>query len=466
MEESSIPDQSKQLKTLLSTDLKHQEMNYLKTTIKNHEVNKDAYTIDEVIANAIKENQLLISSNIEPKTEEKKIFNPSTENPGFKNESQSVESPLDITDKKEKESQENIVGSFPLYAVNPHFEEGKNVPSDLKTLEKSFNITQDKLETPENPNSDCQNENLLQPPQALFREPSSNDPEAPDSEHNYFKELGTYRLQMNDWSHHIIDYCYDNQPLNQEGLSRINKEIKAMNRALPCEPSGAVFVNIDSSNLSRIKALISGTEDTPYEHGLYLFDIKLDGNYPNTPPKMTIKTNGNYIFRFNPNLYDSGFVCLSIINTWNGSPEEMWNPSYSTLLQVFLSIQALVMDNDVIQKEPGYEHMATNCCENKDYVGIVKYGNMKYAMIDMMRNPPDDFKDIIKKHFALKKEKIIESAQKWVKESEDMGQAFDDYILACHNPMTIRLLKEKKPRNAFQECYDQLLEELSKLPSL
>lgn len=316
-------------------------------------------------------------------------------------------------------------------------------------------------------NSEFPKETLPQTPQALFREPSSNDPEAPDSDHIYFRELSTFRVQMNDWSkHHIIDYCFDNQPLNQEGLSRINKEITAMTRALPCEPSGAVFVSIDSSNLSRIKALISGTEDTPYEHGLYLFDIKLDGNYPNTPPKMNIRTNGNYLFRFNPNLYDTGFVCLSIINTWNGCPEEMWNPSYSTLLQVFLSIQALVMDNDVIQKEPGYEYMATNCCENQDYAGVVKYGNMKYAMIDMMRNPPDDFKDIIQKHFALKKEKIIESAQKWVKESENMGQGFNDYILACHNPIAIKFLKEKGPRNAFQECYNQLLEELSKLPSL
>ncbi|OMJ89071.1 hypothetical protein SteCoe_8790 [Stentor coeruleus] len=312
------------------------------------------------------------------------------------------------------------------------------------------------------------NEELPPPPQVLFREPSSSDPEAPDSQHSYFQELGSLRLQMNDWtSSQLSTYLYeDTPPLDQEGLNRINKEIKAMTRALPCEPSGAVFVSIDSSNLSRLKALISGTEDTPYEHGLYLFDIKLDGDYPNSPPKMTIKTTGGGTLRFNPNLYDSGYVCLSIINTWGGDPEEMWNPSYSTLLQVFLSIQALVMNNDVIQKEPGYEYMDTHCPENEDYAGIVKYGNMAYAMINMLKNPPEEFKEIIIKHFTLKKEKILSTVEKWVKDSEKMGNGFNDYILSAHNPTAISLLREKSPSVVFKELYDQLVEELAKLTSL
>ena len=254
--------------------------------------------------------------------------------------------------------------------------------------------------------------------------------------------------------------------MGQEGTARINKEIKALTRALPCEPSGAVFVSIDSSNLGRLKVLISGTEDTPYEHGLYLFDIKLDPNYPNSPPKMTIKTTGGGLLRFNPNLYDSGYVCLSIINTWGGDPEEMWNPSYSTLMQVFLSIQALVMNNDVIQKEPGYEGMETGCPENVDYAGIVKYGNIAYAMIDMLREPPEEFREIVVKHFALKKEKILKSVEKWVEESEKMGAGYNDYILSCHNPTTIMLFKDKGAMNVFTEKFEELKVELDKLPTI
>lgn len=314
---------------------------------------------------------------------------------------------------------------------------------------------------------DLNEDDIPLPPVMLFREPSSSDPEAPESTHNYFQHLGSLRLQMSDWTaENLSTYIYDDAPLDHEGTARMNKEIKALTRALPCEPSGAVFVSIDSSNIGRLKVMISGTEDTPYEHGLYLFDIKLDPSYPNSPPKMTIKTTGNGTLRFNPNLYDSGYVCLSIINTWGGDPEEMWNPSYSTLMQVFLSIQALVMNNDVIQKEPGYEHMETSCPENQDYAGIVKYGNISFAMIEMLRSPPEEFKEIVTKHFALKKEKILKTVEKWVEESATMGNGYDDYILSCHNPTGISLLRDKGAQNVFAEKFEELKIELDKLPAV
>ena len=44
--------------------------------------------------------------------------------------------------------------------------------------------------------------------------------------------------------------------------------------------------------------------------------------------------------RFNPNLYNCGKVCLSLLGTWAGPG---WNPKTSTLLQVLVSIQSLIM---------------------------------------------------------------------------------------------------------------------------
>ncbi|VDQ10554.1 unnamed protein product [Trichobilharzia regenti] len=46
------------------------------------------------------------------------------------------------------------------------------------------------------------------------------------------------------------------------------------------------------------------------------------------------RTTAKNTFRFNPNLYEDGKVCLSILNTWHGSAEERWNPETSSLLQV------------------------------------------------------------------------------------------------------------------------------------
>ena len=45
------------------------------------------------------------------------------------------------------------------------------------------------------------------------------------------------------------------------------------------------------------------------------------------------RTTGNGVVRFNPNLYQCGKVCLSLLGTWEGAQGEQWNET-STILQV------------------------------------------------------------------------------------------------------------------------------------
>ena len=45
----------------------------------------------------------------------------------------------------------------------------------------------------------------------------------------------------------------------------------------------------------------------------------------------------------NPNLYEEGKVCLSILGTWAGDKSESWSAARSSLLQAFVSIQGLVL---------------------------------------------------------------------------------------------------------------------------
>ena len=59
--------------------------------------------------------------------------------------------------------------------------------------------------------------------------------------------------------------------------------------------------------------------------------------------------------RLNPNLYNCGKVCLSLLGTWPGEQTEMWVPGQSTMLQVLVSIQALILNARPFFNEPGYE---------------------------------------------------------------------------------------------------------------
>jgi len=62
--------------------------------------------------------------------------------------------------------------------------------------------------------------------------------------------------------------------------------------------------------------MIKGPTNTPYEDGLFFFDIQLPPDYPASPP------NFHYISfcsdRLNPNLYPDGKVCVSLLGTWTG----------------------------------------------------------------------------------------------------------------------------------------------------
>ena len=107
-------------------------------------------------------------------------------------------------------------------------------------------------------------------------------------------------------------------------------------------PSHGASILAKLSHINR-KIMIAGPENTPYAGGLFEFDCFLPMQYPNVPPLMNLATTGGGRVRFNPNLYNCGKVCLSLLGTWSGSAEENWQPRKSTLLQVLVSIQSMIL---------------------------------------------------------------------------------------------------------------------------
>ena len=86
--------------------------------------------------------------------------------------------------------------------------------------------------------------------------------------------------------------------------------------------------------------MIQGPARTPYEDGLFFFDFQLSADYPRAPP---ICHYHSYVTdRLNPNLYEDGKVCVSLLGTWSGKGTETWTPN-SNLLQLLVSIQGLIL---------------------------------------------------------------------------------------------------------------------------
>jgi ubiquitin-protein ligase len=133
-----------------------------------------------------------------------------------------------------------------------------------------------------------------------------------------------------------------------------------------------------------MKALIVGSSNTLYAHGCYEFDLFCAKDYPNESPKMNLMTTGAGSVRFNPNLYACGKVCLSLLGTWRGHATENWDPKMSTILQVLVSVQAIIMAEEVYFNEPGFENEAGTVegeKKNEGYANIVRFANVKFAML-------------------------------------------------------------------------------------
>ena len=83
-----------------------------------------------------------------------------------------------------------------------------------------------------------------------------------------------------------------------------------------------------------LRALITGPVNTPYAYGCFFFDVYFPSTYPDIPPLVKFLTTGDARVRFNPNLYNDGKVCLSLLGTWHGAEESSKWTKDSTLHQV------------------------------------------------------------------------------------------------------------------------------------
>lgn len=134
----------------------------------------------------------------------------------------------------------------------------------------------------------------------------------------------------------------------------VQREHKLLRSSLPF----GVWVRSFEDRLDLLSVLIEGPKSTPYEDGLFAFDIQLGHDYPISPPMCHFISYCSD--RLNPNLYEDGKVCVSLLGTWAGKGSEVWCPNSSTLLQVIVSIQGLILVDEPYYNEAGYEKQRGN----------------------------------------------------------------------------------------------------------
>jgi ubiquitin-protein ligase len=223
--------------------------------------------------------------------------------------------------------------------------------------------------------------------------------------------------------------------VSKDAMRRIISDIKEI-RKNPLTSHG-IYYEHDETDMLKGRALIIGPADTPYADGFYLFKFQFPANYPHVPPKVEFCTNDGYT-RFNPNLYRTGKVCLSILNTWKG---EAWS-GCQTISSVLLAL-CTILNNEPLLNEPGV------CKTHRDfeaYNAIIQYKNIEVAIFGMLASVVGQasvsaseaatvsefaiFGDYMREHFQKNKEKIRQRIIDIIKNGGEQLYSIDVYKMA------------------------------------
>ncbi|KAK3121182.1 hypothetical protein QOZ80_8BG0647740 [Eleusine coracana subsp. coracana] len=191
---------------------------------------------------------------------------------------------------------------------------------------------------------------------------------------------------------------------------RVQKEWKILKNDLP---AGTIYVRAFEDRMDLLRAAMVGACGTPYHDGLFFFDLHLPPSYPDSPPQVSYRSFG---LRVNPNLYKSGTVCLSLLNTFGGDGTELWSPESSTLLQVLVSIQGLVLTAQPYYNETGYLIQAGTPVGHRNELPYCEntYLLTLQTMLHLLRRPPLGFEDLVGDHFRRRGRYVLRACQAYL----------------------------------------------------
>ncbi|XP_010530924.1 PREDICTED: probable ubiquitin-conjugating enzyme E2 23 [Tarenaya hassleriana] len=235
---------------------------------------------------------------------------------------------------------------------------------------------------------------------------TSDDPGHPESDNYSFKR---FDISQDPLDHHFLG---ENEQRTKERkwLKKVDQDWKILQNNLP----DGIFVRVYEDRMDLLRAVIVGAYGTPYQDGLFFFDFHLPPDYPSVPPSAYYHSGG---WRINPNLYEEGKVCLSLLNTWTGRGNEVWDPKSSSILQVLVSLQGLVLNAKPYFNEAGYDKQVGTAEGEKNSLAYNENTfllNCK-TMMNLMRKPPKDFEELIKEHFRKRGYYILKACDAYMK---------------------------------------------------
>mmetsp|Transcript_80069 Transcript_80069/g.166537 ORF Transcript_80069/g.166537 Transcript_80069/m.166537 type:complete len:751 (+) Transcript_80069:2-2254(+) len=222
-------------------------------------------------------------------------------------------------------------------------------------------------------------------------------------------------------------------------MTAVRREMVMLKKGLLDGSEGVpapIIIRTYNSRSDLYRAMVVGPPGTPYADVPFFFDFGLPPEYPRVPP--TAHFHAHYVGpeRLNPNLYIDGKVCLSLLGTWSGPS---WVPGVSTMLQVLVSLQGLVLVEEPYYNEPGHESDA-GTTQGKQasslYNEHARICSVR-AALNLHQMPPKGFEQIVDAYFKKVGHKILRDCEEVIKPD-----------------------REPRPSNGFRQVMGKLLPRL------
>lgn len=198
----------------------------------------------------------------------------------------------------------------------------------------------------------------------------------------------------------------------RSAANRLLRDIRTVYTNTTLKDSG-IYYKHDDNVMTVGYGLIIGPSDTVYSDGNYMFKFEFPPTYPHAPPTVTFLCQNNSI-RIHPNLYRTGKVCLSIINTWG---RNQWT-SCQSINSILLSLHS-ILTNNPLEHEPDYHNKQQSMCYEK----IVYFANINIYICDTIITHDaicPYFTDIIINHFVSNYHKIVERLDAYLIDQPEM----------------------------------------------
>lgn len=104
-------------------------------------------------------------------------------------------------------------------------------------------------------------------------------------------------------------------------------------------------------------------------------------------------------------------------------------PGEATILQILISIQAMIFCENPVENEPGMAGMAASTGSSNIHQGFnsnIRAMTAKFAILNWANNPPALWSDEVKYHLRNNGNKILQTVETWARDAQGRGSATRD----------------------------------------